>query len=49
MHATIQRLKVGAGYMILVGLFLAKIYGWAAGANLIEQGLATLMFAKMIS
>lgn len=25
--------------MIIVGLWLTELYGWPAGANLIEQGL----------
>lgn len=42
-----MQLRVGAGFMILVGLFLAETYGWAAGANLIEQGLAIVLMIRL--
>jgi hypothetical protein len=42
-----RELLVGAGFLILVGLFLAEIYGWPAGASLIEQGLMVLVIARI--
>lgn len=48
MDATKRRLRYGAGLLILVGLFLAKIYGWWAGANLIENGLAVMAIATVL-
>ena len=48
MEATKRRLRYGAGLLILVGMFLVKAYGWPAGANLIENGLAVLAIAAVL-
>jgi hypothetical protein len=48
MEATRRRLIVGAGWLILAGLFLTKLYGWWAGANLIENGIGVLLIVRMV-
>lgn len=44
----VRQMKFGAGLLLLIGLWLVDLYGWAIGGNLIEQGLVVLVLARII-